>query len=43
MRIIDAHNHPDWHGHNFNKSLENMDRFGIEMKWLLSWESKNSE
>lgn len=43
MRIIDAHNHPDWHGHDFNKSLENMDRFGIEKTWLLSWESPHSD
>lgn len=38
MKIIDAHNHPDWHGHDLKKSLENMDRFGIEKTWLLSWE-----
>ena len=38
MKIIDAHNHPDWHGHDLEKSLENMNRFGIEKTWLLSWE-----
>lgn len=27
MKIIDAHNHPDWHGHNLPKALENMERF----------------
>lgn len=38
MKIIDAHNHPDWHGHDFAAFLANMDRFGIEKTWLLSWE-----
>ena len=36
--IIDAHNHPDWHGHNLTKYLQNMDRYGIEKTWLLTWE-----
>lgn len=43
MKIIDAHNHPDWHGHDFRKSLENMDRFGISRTWLLSWECPAAE
>ena len=38
MKIIDAHNHPDWHGCNLEKFLENMDACGIEKTWLLSWE-----
>ena len=38
MTIIDAHNHPDWHGHNLQAFLKNMDQFGIEKTWLLSWE-----
>ena len=29
MKIIDAHNHPDWHKHDLNKYLENMDANGI--------------
>lgn len=36
--IIDAHNHPDWHGHDLGKFLRNMDRFSIDITWLLSWE-----
>ncbi|MBV7332349.1 amidohydrolase [Chloroflexi bacterium TSY] len=43
MRIIDAHNHPDWHGHNFTRFIENMDQFGIEKTWLLSWEAPPDE
>ena len=43
MRIIDAHNHPDWHGHDFAKFVANMDRFGIEQTWLLPWESPEDE
>ena len=41
--IIDAHNHPDWHGHNLTRFLENMDRYGIDKTWLLSWESPVDE
>ena len=36
--IIDAHNHPDWHGHNLDRFLQNMDEHGIDKTWLLSWE-----
>jgi predicted TIM-barrel fold metal-dependent hydrolase len=38
MRIIDAHNHPDWHGYNLDRFLANMQQYGIEKTWLLSWE-----
>ena len=41
--IIDAHNHPDWHGHNLAKFLENMARYNIDKTWLLSWESPRDE
>jgi hypothetical protein len=41
--IIDAHNHPDWHGHDLDRFLANMDRHGIEKTWLLSWESPTDE
>ena len=37
--IIDAHNHPDWHGHDLEKTLANMDRYGIDKAWMLSWET----
>jgi predicted TIM-barrel fold metal-dependent hydrolase len=42
-RIIDAHNHPDWHGHDLQGMLANMDRYGISKTWLLSWEAPPSE
>ncbi len=41
--IIDAHNHPDWHGHNLLKFLENMARYNIDKTWLLSWECPKDE
>jgi predicted TIM-barrel fold metal-dependent hydrolase len=41
--IIDAHNHPDWHGHNLERFLENMEKHGIDRTWLLSWESPVDE
>ena len=37
--IIDAHNHPDWHKHNFERFIANMDANGIDKTWLLSWET----
>jgi len=43
MKIIDAHNHPDWHGHNLGKTLKNMDSFGIEKTWLLNWECHTAD
>ena len=42
MRIIDAHNHPDWHGHNLEKFLANMAQNGIDKTWLLSWEARST-
>lgn len=41
--IIDCHNHPDWHGHNLDKFLANMNRYGIAKTWLLTWECPESE
>jgi predicted TIM-barrel fold metal-dependent hydrolase len=41
--IIDAHNHPDWHGHNLARFLENMARHNIDRTWLLSWECPENE
>lgn len=43
MKIIDAHNHPDWHGMDLIRFLENMDGCGIERTWLLSWECPPEE
>jgi predicted TIM-barrel fold metal-dependent hydrolase len=41
--IIDAHNHPDWHGHDLDKFLQNMATHNIDKTWLLSWESPPDE
>lgn len=41
--IIDAHNHPDWHGHDLEKFLRNMADCNIDKTWLLSWESPLDE
>jgi predicted TIM-barrel fold metal-dependent hydrolase len=43
MRIIDAHNHPDWHKHDLEKFLANMAQYNIEKSWLLSWECPPTE
>jgi len=41
--LIDAHNHPNWHGFNAKKILENMDQQGIDQMWLFSWEVPEDE
>lgn len=41
--IIDAHNHPDWHGHDLAKFLANMAQYRIDLTWLLSWECPADE
>ena len=41
--IIDAHNHADWHGHDLNAFLANMDKYGIDKTWILTWESPEDE
>ena len=41
--LIDAHNHPNWHGHDAKKILENMDEHGIDQMWLFSWEVSEDE
>lgn len=43
MHLIDAHNHPDWHGHDLSAALADMDRLGIEKTWLLSWECPTTD
>jgi predicted TIM-barrel fold metal-dependent hydrolase len=40
---IDVHNHPDWHGRNLDRFLENMEQYHIDKTWLLSWEAPNDE
>ncbi len=41
--IIDAHNHPDWHGHNVERFVENMAANHIDRTWLLTWECPPDE
>ncbi len=41
--IIDAHNHPDWHGHDLKRFLANMEQYNIDKTWLLSWEAPADE
>jgi len=41
--LIDAHNHPNWHGFNAKRILENMDEQGIDQMWLFSWELPEDE
>lgn len=41
--VIDVHNHPNWHGHNLEALVRNMDEHGIEKTWLLSWEQPARE
>ena len=41
--IIDAHNHPNWHGHDADRILANMDAQGIDQTWLFSWEVPEDE
>lgn len=41
--LIDAHNHPNWHGFDARRILENMDQHGIDQMWLLTWEAPEHE
>jgi predicted TIM-barrel fold metal-dependent hydrolase len=41
--IVDAHNHPDWHGHDLARFVANMDQYGIALTWLLTWECPEDE
>jgi predicted TIM-barrel fold metal-dependent hydrolase len=43
FQIVDAHNHPDWHGHDFNRFVRNMADCGIARTWLLTWECPRDE
>ena len=41
--IIDAHNHPNWHGYDADRIVANMDEQGIDQTWLFSWEVPEDE
>ncbi|MBM4407712.1 MAG: hypothetical protein FJ038_03710 [Chloroflexi bacterium] len=43
LRIIDAHNHMNFHGHGVHDIVQNMDALGIERTWLLTWEAPEDE
>jgi len=41
--IIDSHCHPNWHGHDVDRVVENMDSMGIDLAWLHTWEIEPGE
>jgi predicted TIM-barrel fold metal-dependent hydrolase len=41
--LIDAHNHPDYHGYTTEKIIRDMDEQGIDQTWLLTWDIPQSE
>ncbi len=42
-RMIDAHGHSDIHGYDFDRTVANMDEYGISKTWLLTWEAPSDE
>lgn len=41
--IIDDHNHAEYHRYSAPRMIENMDMYGIDKTWLLSWECPADE
>jgi hypothetical protein len=41
--IIDAHNHPNWHGHDADLILAHMDEYEIDQTWLFTSEVSEDE
>lgn len=41
--IIDIHNHADYYGYSAEKTVENMDKYGIDVTCLLSWEAPKND
>ena len=41
--IIDIHNHADYHGYSAERIVENMDKYGIDVTCLLSWEAPKND
>lgn len=41
--IIDVHNHPNWIGYDCERCVANMDQYGIDRTWILSWECPADE
>ena len=36
-KIVDTHQHVNWHQHNVTGSIRDMDEHGISYSWLLTW------
>jgi predicted TIM-barrel fold metal-dependent hydrolase len=43
MKLIDSHQHVFWHGRDDKGLLADMDKYGIERAWILSWEEPGDE
>jgi predicted TIM-barrel fold metal-dependent hydrolase len=41
--LIDSHQHTNWHGKSCDAVVSDMDRAGIDVSWLLSWEVPEHE
>lgn len=41
--LIDAHQHVNWHGHDTDAIVKNMDQHKIDVAWLLSWDARDCE
>ena len=41
--LIDCHQHTNWHGKNADAVVADMDRAGIDVCWLLTWEAPENE
>lgn len=37
--IIDAHGHVNWHKHDIDRVIANLDEHGIDKMWALTWEA----
>ncbi len=42
-RIIDCHGHVNWREYHADRFVENMDAHGIDVTWLLTWETTREE
>lgn len=41
--LIDAHQHVNWHGHDIEAEVANLDQHNIDLAWLLTWEAPENE
>jgi hypothetical protein len=42
-RVVDCHNHVNWYGHDADAMVRDMDRHGIDLTWVLTWEAPPRE